>query len=244
MARNSSDDTSSPQPKKQRWYHQLWQAYTFTREYDTAVTWIVLGAFVGVIAVAEAIGFATGHPVYSLMFGIPFGALAAMFLLSRRVQKAQYKALDGRAGATLALLRNGPINRVWTFDEEPVAFSARPVDPNRPDIVIRGVGRPGVALVSEGPPHRVKKLLEAEQRRITRVLPNVPVTLIQCGDEDGQVPLPKLESTLRKMKQTLTKPETAEVAKRLRALGGAKLPIPKGVDPTRMRPDRKGIRGK
>ena len=42
----------------------------------------------------------------------------------------------------------------------------------------------------------------------------------------------------------LTKQEVAEVNKRLTALGGVKLPVPKGVDPMRARPDRKGMRGR
>lgn len=241
MARKSdatSGDTS-PAPKKQRWYQQLWQAYTFTREYDPAVTWMILGAFIGVVAVVAVLWVLAVLPWFLLLvMGLSFALLAPIWILSRRVQKAQYKALDGRPGATLALLRNGPINRVWAFDEEPVAFN-----PHQ-DIVIRGVGRPGIALVSEGPTHRVTKLLEAERRRVARVLPNVPITMIQYGDEEGQVPLPKLESTLRKLKPTLTKPEVSEISKRLRALGGTKLPIPKGIDPTRVRPERKGMRGR
>ena len=36
----------------------------------------------------------------------------------------------------------------------------------------------------------------------------------------------------------------AAVANRLRAIGGAKLPVPKGVDPMRARPDRKALKGK
>ncbi|MNW63218.1 hypothetical protein D3C74_414010 [compost metagenome] len=101
-----------------------------------------------------------------------------------------------------------------------------------------------MVLVGEGPSHRVSKLLDAEKRRITRVLPNVPVTTIQCGNGEDQVPLKKLARTVQKLRPTLTKPEVAEVSKRLRALGGAKLPIPKGIDPTRARPDRKGMRGR
>ena len=45
-------------------------------------------------------------------------------------------------------------------------------------------------------------------------------------------------------KRTLTKLEADQVKKRLKALGGARLPIPKGVDPMRARPDRKAMRGR
>jgi hypothetical protein len=110
--------------------------------------------------------------------------------------------------------------------------------------VFRGVGKAGVVLVSEGPPHRVGRLLEQERKKVSRILSNVPVTLIQCGDAEGQVPLTKVARAVTKLKSTLTRAEVAEISKRLKAIGGMKLPIPKGIDPTRARPDRKGMRGR
>ena len=98
-------------------------------------------------------------------------------------------------------------------------------------------------IVGEGTGN-VARLLEAERKRTARVLPTVPVTVIVAGRGEGQVPLPKLPAAVRKLKPKLTKPEVAEVTKRLQALGGARLPVPKGVDPLRMRPDRKGMRGR
>ena len=47
-----------------------------------------------------------------------------------------------------------------------------------------------------------------------------------------------------RMKPNITKDEVSEVAKRLRALGGVRPPIPKGIDPTRARPDRRATRGR
>ena len=46
------------------------------------------------------------------------------------------------------------------------------------------------------------------------------------------------------MRATLTKEEVVTVNKRLRALGGVKLPVPQGIDPMRARPDRKAMRGR
>jgi hypothetical protein len=45
-------------------------------------------------------------------------------------------------------------------------------------------------------------------------------------------------------KAVLTKTEAAQVAARLKAIGGVRPPIPKGIDPMRMRPDRKGVKGR
>jgi hypothetical protein len=46
------------------------------------------------------------------------------------------------------------------------------------------------------------------------------------------------------MRPSLTKQEAAAVNKRLKALGAARPPVPKGIDPLRARPDRKGLRGR
>ena len=56
--------------------------------------------------------------------------------------------------------------------------------------------------------------------------------------------LTKVARAVTKLKSTLTRAEVAEISKRLKAIGGMKLPIPKGIDPTRARPDRKGMRGR
>jgi hypothetical protein len=241
MARDTAPSSaaagSGKKPKKVRWYHQVWQAYQMTRRSDPAVTWWMLGAFVLVLGLALAIGFAAGQPVYFSILGAPFALLAAMFILARRAEAAAYGQIEGQPGAALSALRT--IRRGWEFPEEPVA-----IDPRSQDMVFRGVGRPGVVLVGEGSPHRSARLLEAERKKVARVLPNVRIHVIQCGNEEGQVPLKKLGRTVQKLKPTLTKQEAAEVTKRLRALGGMRMPVPKGVDPYRVRPDRKGMRGR
>jgi hypothetical protein len=242
MARASSSGAGSsalkpPKQKKTRWYHQVWQAYRMTRKADPAVTWLLLGVFVGVIAVALIIGLLWGPWLYTLLLGIPFALLAAMLVLARRAEAAAYTQIEGQPGASRAAL--GTIRRGWNFPEEPVA-----VDPRTQDLVFRGVGRAGVVLVGEGPAPRIGRLLESERKRTARLLPNVPIHLVQAGSGEGQVPLRKLPRTVQKLKPTLTKQETSEVIKRLTALGAVRLPVPKGVDPMRARPDRKGMRGR
>lgn len=247
MARKNKDATATgvatgaqgapkqKKPKKSRWYHAVFQAYKMTYERDRKVPWLMLAAFAGVLAVAVIIGQVWGQIIYMTIIGLPFGLLAAMFVLARRAEKAQYAQIEGQAGASRAAL--GTIRRGWSFDDEPVA-----VDPKTQDLVFRGLGRAGVLLVTEGPPARVKKLIDAEQRKLNRVLSGVPVIVVQCGNEEGQVPLPKLARHVQKLKPKLTKAEVGEVGKRLTALGRMRMPIPKGVDPNRARPDRKGQR--
>ena len=48
----------------------------------------------------------------------------------------------------------------------------------------------------------------------------------------------------RRIPSVLTKDEVATVQKRLKALGGIRPPVPKGIDPMRARPDRRAMRGR
>lgn len=246
MARKNAKDSpvssdaplkKTKKPKKRRWYHQVYEAYKMTREQDPAVTWWILATFFGIMAVAVLVGLLWSNVWYTTILGVPTGVLAAMFVLARRAESAAYSRIEGEPGASLAALKT--IRRGWTFSEEPVA-----VDPRSRDMIFRGVGRPGVILVAEGPSGRVKRLITAEQKRTARVLPNVPVHVLEVGKDQGQIPLPKLVSKVRKLRPALNKHEVSVVIKRLQALGTAKLPIPKGVDPMKARPDRKGMRGR
>ena len=241
MARQKSDSSPAQPaaPKKTRWYKNVWQAYTMTRETDKAVTWWLLLTFLGIMAVAVGLGLLWGpsRVGYMIFVGVPFAFLGTLIVLVRRTEAAAYERIAGQPGAALSALRT--IRRGWDFPEEPVAMDMR-----TQDLVFRGVGRPGVVLVSEGPPQRAARLLEQERKKVNRVLSTVPVVMIQCGDAQGQVPLRKLARKVSRLRPTLSKQATAEVTKRLKALGGVRIPVPKGVDPMKVRPDRKGMRGR
>lgn len=241
MARSSAPESSSaPKQKKRRWYHQLWAVFRMTQKSDPALVWWMALAFFGVLAVAFVLGFfLTRHMFwYWIVISIPLGLLGAMIVLSRRAETAAYGRLEGQPGAVSAAL--GTIKRGWAIEEEPVA-----IDPRTQAMVFRLVGRPGVVLVGEGGTRGVQqRLLEQERKRVTRLTPDVPVHLLQCGREEGQVPLPSIAAAARKFPRRLTSQEVSEVQRRLNALAKVRMPIPKGIDPTRMRPDRKGMRGR
>jgi hypothetical protein len=88
-------------------------------------------------------------------------------------------------------------------------------------------------FVTEGPTNRVKKLLDKEVQRAKRVLPNVPIKVFNAGNGAGQIPLKKLRGKIAKSKIVLSKEEVAAIEKRIHALGALRLPIPKGIDPTK-----------
>lgn len=224
-------------PKKRRWYHNFADAIKFLWKQEPGSIWLILGVVVAVTAGAVGIGIATGHPIYATIVGFMLALLIGMVILSWRVRGASFKSLDGQLGASMAVLSE--IKRGWNIEQEPVA-----IQPRTQDVVFRLTGRPGVVLVSEGPPARAGRMLTEEKKRIGRIIPSVPIHSIQCGNGEGQVPLSKLVRTVKKLEKKLTPQEVANVSKRLQSLGTMRLPIPKGMDPTKTRVDRKGLRGR
>ncbi|HEY6743248.1 MAG TPA: DUF4191 family protein, partial [Lapillicoccus sp.] len=79
-----------------------------------------------------------------------------------------------------------------------------------------------------------------------RVASGVPVTLLRVGESGGEdeVSIRKLANRVQRMKPVLTKDEVSVVNKRLKSIGGVRPPLPKGVDPTKVRMDRKAMRGR
>ncbi|MDR2083070.1 MAG: DUF4191 domain-containing protein [Candidatus Ancillula trichonymphae] len=172
-----------------------------------------------------------------LMFGVSL--LAVLFVLSRLAGSAGFASIDGKPGAAGAVLTNMKFGGL-ALAQEPVAIDSRSYD-----MVFRGVGRSGVFFVTEGPTNRVKKMVDKEVQKIKRVLPNMQITVLNTGNDPGQVPLKKLKKSVAKVKPVLTKAELEAVRKRLHALGGFRLPIPKGMDPTKPpRGAKRALRGK
>lgn len=236
MARAKSGSESTP--AKQGRLAQLRAVFQMTRRADPAVVWWMLLALAASMAVGYLIGVLVNQPIYVTVLGSLVGIMLATIVLARRAERAAFAQLSGQPGASLAALQN--VKRGWNIEDQPVA-----VDPRTQDLVFRAVGRPGVLLVTEGPLPRVNRLAEQERKRINRVLgAEVPVIVLNAGDGEGQITLRKLRGAVLKLRPKLTKGEVSEISKRLRALGAVKPPIPKGIDPTRMRPDRRATRGR
>ncbi len=235
--------------KKQGRIAEIRQAYRAIKSLDPKLGWWMLGAALAVAAVIIAVGAVVGGGwlLYSVLMALPTALLAATVVMNRRGNSAMYKALDGQVGAAGAAL-TGMGRRGWYVPQEPVALDGargtRPQDMAGAAMVFRALGRPGVVLIGEGPAGRVTKLLKQEEKKVARVAPGVPVHLWTVGDDEGQVPVRKLSGKLTRMKPVLTKAEVSVVNKRLTSLGGLKPPIPKGVDPTKARMDRRAMRGK
>jgi hypothetical protein len=238
--RKAAKAAKAAKPKKTRWYKQIWQVFQMTRQTEPLIWLWLLLVFAGIVAVSCAVGLFAwrGHAVYMTILGTPLGFLAAMILLMNRAERAAYAKIEEEDGASSAAI--GQIRRGWAFEEKPVAFEQRTMS-----MVFRGVGRPGVVLVADGRSRvRLQKLVEAERRKVARVAPDVPIIVFETGNGEGQVPLRKLSRKIQRQRPKLSRAEVAVVTNRLRAISVNPLPIPKGIDPTRARPDHKAIRGR
>ncbi|AWB86516.1 DUF4191 domain-containing protein [Mycetocola zhujimingii] len=234
MARKEKPAKAAKEPGRLK---QMWQVFQMTRRYDKTAVWWILLAFFGSIAVSVALAILiSGGSVFGLVLwiiaGVLAGILAAMIVLGRKAEKAAYGQIAGQPGAVGAVFRSS-LPRGWQGSEMPVNANAK-----TQDAVYRAVGRGGVILVGEGPRSRVTRLVEDEKRKVKRVLPNVPVTVLYVGPDADSIPLHKLPKTVRKVKSTLTKPEVLAIVNRLSSLSSNGLPIPKGVDPFKVKPQR------
>lgn len=243
MARNKDGDAKAPKQKKSGRLSQILDVYRITKQQDSLVGWWMLLTFVVTFGVIFVIGLLLDLGWIFAIFGVMTGILVATIVMSRRAERAAYRQIEGQTGAAGAALTS--IRRGWYTDREPIAADvARPGDFTSAAVVYRALGRPGVVLVGEGPTGRVQKLLLSEKKRVERVAPGVPVMLMRVGNGEDEVPLNKLASRVQRLKPQITKDEMAVVNKRLKSLGGMRAPLPKGVDPTRARMDRKALRGK
>ncbi|WP_296667551.1 DUF4191 domain-containing protein [Demequina sp.] len=226
-------------PKKQRWYHLVAQAYRTTAPHDKALLPGIIGIIVGGIAVFVAGGLLIGSLaaiIYASIMGVMTALLGAMYFLTRRFERNAYAQMEGQMGASVAVAK--AIRSGWAFQDDPVNM-----DPRGKSLVFQGVGKGGIVLLAEGG-SAARKPAQQTQKRIEKLVPGVPVTTLYIGRAEGEVPLPKLNRTIRKTKKALKKADQATVSARLKAIGGAKPPMPKGIDPVRARPDRKGMRGR
>jgi hypothetical protein len=235
MARKSSSE-STKEPGRLK---QMYQVFQMTRRYDpTAVWWMALG-FAGPLLLGLLLALLLSRDsVFGLVLWIVAGVLAGLLgfliILGRKAEKAAYSQIAGQPGAVGAVLKSS-LPRGWTGSEMPVAIS-----PKTQDAVYRAVGKGGVVLIGEGPGSRTRKMVDDERRKVARILPNVPINVLQVGPDEDAVPLHKLARRLGKFKKALNKAEIYAVSNRVSSLHkGPNLPIPKGVDPLKARVQRR-----
>lgn len=227
-SKDNAEDSANPGRLK-----QIALTYKMTRRADPKVGLVLAAVGIVTFGVFLGIGFLIGHPVYLGILGFLLAFLAMAIIFGRRAEKAAFGQMEGKPGAAAAVLDN--IGRGWT--------TTPAVAMNRSqDVVHRAVGKAGIVLVAEGNPNRVKGLLAAEKKKMARIVVDVPVHDIIVGDNEGQVPLKKVRTTMLKLPRVLTGPQVTSTNDRLRALGDlmSNMPLPKGPMPKGARMPRGG----
>jgi len=236
MAKSPTPKPGEPPALKRR--QQFAQTYQMAKKSDPAIGRFILGAGLGGLVVGFVVFWlivgrhSTLGVVLAVIGGLMVGLLAGLTVFSRRAQRAVYGQMEGQAGAAAGALRL--LKRGWHVDNA-VAFN------KQQDIVHRVVGPPGIVLVGEGNPGRLRALMTSERRRHERVAVDTPVHEIVVGKAEGQVSLAKLARHVQKMKRQVQPSEITDILARLKAIDASRpvVPMPKGPMPTSM----KGLRG-
>jgi hypothetical protein len=223
---------------------QFRETYQMSKKTDPWIGLWILGAFLVVGALGFVVFYVllpTGDSllgkIVAVIGALLFGTLAALIVFGRRAQRSAYSQMEGQPGAAAAALRM--LRRGWKTDPA-VAFN------KQQDVVHRVVGPPGIVLIGEGNPHRVRQLLATERRKHERVVAETPIHEVVCGTGDGEVPLPKLTRHVQKLGREVKPAEMTDILNRLKALDAQRsaIPLPKGPMPTSMKGMRGNMRGR
>ena len=231
---------ASTDPADMGRFKQIARAYQLTHEYDKALPWLLVAAFLVPLVAAVTVGLLWRYLVYLIFLGVMFGLLAAMLMLVRRAKQATFKRYAGQAGSAEVALQMLP--KAWV--STPVIAANR-----QRDAVHRTLGPGGLVLIGEGEPGRLKPMLASEVRKHERVAYGIPVSTFVMGDKPGQVPLNKLADHIRKLPKALQPNQITDVRQRLRALDAVRpqIPVTKGPMPTSARQakgSRQAMRGR
>ncbi len=192
---------------------QVIQAFNIQRKRDKQLIPIMLACVLGVGLLFFLLGLLVGGRWFMLVLGLLLGAVLAMFVFSRRLEKSMYDEVGdtpGAAGWTLENMRN-TMGIVWLTKSGVQANTHM-------DTVHRVVGNPGVVLVGEGDPNRLKSMMAKEHKRVDRLLAGVPIYEVYAGEGEGQVRNRDLQKHLLKLPKNYQKDEVYNLNAKLEAM--------------------------
>ena len=211
-----------PKIKKPR-FQTFRDAYKVTKQVKPWISVALIGVFLASWSIGIGIGFLLNEVIYWGFVFLPLALLLTLFFFTRQAGTAAYASIEGQIGAGASVLM--AIRKGWT------TTPAVAVTKNQ-DMVHRSVGRAGIVLTGEGT-NAVRQMMADERKKAERFAPGVPITEIVVGNEDGRVPIRKLQKQMKRLPKKLTAHQMREVRARLKAVGGMSMPIPKGPMPTR-----------
>ncbi|HKR50703.1 MAG TPA: DUF4191 domain-containing protein [Pseudonocardiaceae bacterium] len=201
---------------------QILEAFKVQRREDKALLPLMIGALLAVTAVGVGVGLLFDQLWFSLPMGITVGALAAIMIFGRRVQRNVFAKAEGQPGAAAWMLDN--LRGRWRVT--PAVAGTGQLD-----AVHRVIGRPGVVLVAEGAAHRLKPLLAQEKKRVSRLIGEIPIYDVTVGNDEGQVPLAKLPRHLAKLPRNISAAQIDVLEGKLAILATRAAALPKGPMP-------------
>ena len=214
---------------------QIIDAFQMQRREDKLLLPLMIAVFLGVTVVVFLLGMIWDLHWVFLPVGLAFGLLGAVIVFGRRIQASVFRKAEGQPGAAGWALEN--LRGRWVLTQAVAGTSQL-------DAVHRLIGRPGIVLVGEGAPHRVKPLLGQEKKRVARLVGETPIYEIVVGNEEGQVPLRKLQTHIMKLPRNIGPAQIDSLENRLAALAKRANPLPKGPLPqgARMRSMTRTVR--
>jgi hypothetical protein len=206
---------------------QIGQVFAFTAKQDRYFVPLLVGAVLIPLALTVLV-ILLGWGWVWLPVGIMVALLAALIVLNLRSNAAMMNVAEGQPGAAAQIVEN--MRGDWRV--RPAASSTTQFD-----MVHVVIGRPGVILLGEGQPQRVRGLIGQEKRRLSKVIGNAPMYDYVVGRGEGELSIRKLRTTLMKLPRNLTGKDVNALDKRLAALM-ARPQMPKGAIPKNMRPSK------
>ena len=224
--------------KKER-RSQIWQVFKTQVREDKRLLPYMIGTLLLCAGIFAVLAWLTGMWWWvGLIFGAIMGGMVAMIIFARRVQRSVYKQAEGTPGAAAWSLQNNLKGR-WRIT--PAVAGTTHLD-----AVHRVIGRPGIILVGEGAPHRVKPLIAQEKKRIARVVGDTPIYDVIVGTDEGQTPLRKLNPFLMRLPRNISPGRVSELDTKLASLGSRapQTGLPKGPMPAgaKMRSMQRAVR--
>lgn len=209
---------------------QIGMVFSFTAKRDKWFLPLVLAATVLPLALTVLAALVWGWLWAPI--GVMVALLGVLIVLNIRSNTAMMNEAEGQPGAAATILQS--MRGDWRV--RPAVASTTQFD-----MVHVVVGKPGVILLGEGNPQRVRGLLGQEKRRLAKVIGSAPLYDYVVGTGEGELSIRKMRMTLMKLPRSLTGKDVNALDKRLTALS-ARPQMPKGAIPKNMRPPKGAFR--
>lgn len=210
---------------------QIGMVFSFTARRDRWFLPLAAAAVLLPLAVTVLVVL-LGYGLLWIPLGVLVALLGLLIVLNLRSNTVMMAAAEGQPGAAASILEN--MRGHWRVTPHVSATTQL-------DMVHLVIGRPGVILLGEGNPQRVRGLLGQEKRRLAKVIGSAPMYDYVIGTGADELSIRKLRSTLMRLPRNLTGKDVNALDTRLTALS-TRPQLPKGAIPKNMRPPKGAFR--